>query len=63
LNNIDSIRPDWEQKKALAERKKMQEQQRIALAHARRRQMEFLTSAQLTQQSSGRAVTYMQGMY
>ncbi len=38
----DDIRPDWEEKKKQMEMERALEEQRIALAHARRRQMEVL---------------------
>jgi hypothetical protein len=39
---LDDIRPDWQQRKAQLEYEKKLEEERIALAHARRRQADFL---------------------
>ncbi|KAJ3305180.1 SNF1-interacting protein [Kappamyces sp. JEL0829] len=43
----DDIRPDWQQKKQKLEMERVLDQQRQALASARRRQMEAFTHAQL----------------
>ncbi|KAJ3319798.1 SNF1-interacting protein [Boothiomyces sp. JEL0866] len=43
----DDLRPDWQQRKQDMERKRQLEEQRAALNHARRRQIQVLTEAQL----------------
>jgi hypothetical protein len=57
-SNVDDVRPDWQIRKQQLEHERALEQQRIALHHARRRQMEFLSANQL---QSGEPLSYMQG--
>lgn len=40
---LDDLRPDWQQRKQEMERKRQLEEQRAALNHARRRQIQVLT--------------------
>ncbi|KAJ3310119.1 hypothetical protein HDV04_005385 [Boothiomyces sp. JEL0838] len=42
---LDDLRPDWQQRKQEMERKRQLEEQRAALNHARRRQIQVLTLA------------------
>jgi hypothetical protein len=57
--NVDDVRPDWQIRKQQMEHERALEQQRIALHHARRRQMEYLAANQL---QAGEPLSYMQGL-
>ncbi|KAI8894162.1 hypothetical protein BC833DRAFT_624204 [Globomyces pollinis-pini] len=60
----DDLRPDWQARKEEKERQRVLEQQRAAMAQARRRQLEFLTEnhLQMMLQNSQHSQGHVQGI-